>query len=182
MSRSAIPFAVDDISTLAKTLEKELAAAADPGHVQLLNMLARAAGYKNFQHMRAAAEAAGRLETPPPPPTPIDFATVERISRYFDFKGILIRWPGKASHREPCLWALWARIAPHRIYGEKEINAILTASHAFADYALLRREMFDRGMLWRTLDGRQYRRIEGKPPAMAEALIHALQKRLEVSS
>jgi hypothetical protein len=47
----------------------------------------------------------------------------------------------------------------------------------FGDPALLRREMFDRGMVWRTPDGREYRRIEDKPPALARALIRQLQAR-----
>jgi hypothetical protein len=180
MSKTAIPFAVDDVSALAKSLHSQLTQSPEsPGHVALLNMLARSAGFRNFQHLRAAAEAEDRLAAPTTALPPTDFALVEKIVRYFDDHGRLIRWPGKASHREPCLWVLWSRIVPRRSYREAEINAVLTENHRFGDYALLRREMFDRGMVNRTPDGREYRRIEARPSAEAAALIRILRERRE---
>lgn len=180
MSRTAIPFAVDDVSALAKSLNAQLESTPEkPGHLALLNMLARGAGYKNFQHLRSTAEAEGRLSaaTPQIPAAPVDYAKVEKIARYFDADGVLMRWPGKDSHRLICLWVLWSRIAPRRSYDEKAINALLNAHHRFGDHALLRRDMVDRGMLDRTRDGREYKRLEVKPPAEAVALIRALHAR-----
>ena len=56
MARSSLPFAVADTSALARSLRKEFETLGRrPGHVELLNMLARAAGYSNFQHLRARA-------------------------------------------------------------------------------------------------------------------------------
>jgi hypothetical protein len=172
MSRDAIPFAVGDISALAQSLKTQLdGAKGKPGHVLLLNMLARGAGFRNFQHLRASAEAEQRLAAPPPPAEPVDQAKLEKLARYFDRDGRLIRWPGKDSHRGTCLWVLWSHIEAKRVYREQEINALLRAHHLFGDHALLRRELFDRAMVTRTPDGREYRRIEARPPAEALALI-----------
>ena len=58
MTRTTLPFVANDVSTLARSLGRELAKAdAVPSHLQLLNMLARATGYQNFQHFRAQTEA-----------------------------------------------------------------------------------------------------------------------------
>lgn len=179
MSRTPMPFAASDISALARTLASEIGAHdGPPGHVAWLNILARAGGFKNFQHFRAQWEARERLDAPPPPPAaPVDMVRLARILRYFDAEGRLIRWPGKASHRPDCLWALWSRLPARAVMHEREVNARLNAEHLFADHALLRREMVDRGMMWRTLDGREYRRLELAPPGEAIELIRRLAAR-----
>lgn len=181
MSRELIPFETDDLSALARALEGELARAGSGpvGHVVMLNMLARATGYRNFQHLRAQQEARGRLENPAPktPAPPVDFRKVERLVRYFDEAGRLTRWPGKQSERVACLWVLWSRLPAREVLPEAEINRALQEAHLFGDHALLRREMVDLGMMARTPDGREYRRIEQAPPPDAKALIRALALR-----
>ena len=58
MTKTTLPFAAPDISGLAKTLSRELRALeTPPGHVQLLNILARAAGHRNYQAMKAQHDA-----------------------------------------------------------------------------------------------------------------------------
>ena len=178
MSRPSFPFAVDDVSALARGLERQLAEHdGPPGHVEMLNMLARAGGFRNFQHFRAQAEELDRLATPPVVPPPIDTARLERIARYFDGEGRLTRWPGKANHRTDCLWVMWSRLPARATMHEREVNERLNAEHLFGDHALIRRELVDRGMMWRTLDGREYRRIEQAPPAEAAALIRLMAER-----
>jgi hypothetical protein len=189
MSREIIPFYADDVSALARALKRELArhgeeTAADParrkapGHVELLNMLARATGFRNFQHMRAQVDARERLEHPPVSLEPaVDYVRVERLARYFDAVGRLTRWPGKHGDRLACLWVLWSRLEPRRVWSEAEINGALNAAHLFGDHALLRRELVDLGMVTRTADGREYRRVEQAPPAEAVALIRHLGQR-----
>src|SRR5688572_21927897 len=66
MPRSSVPLHADDISSFAKALSRQLSDAhgrtpRPPGHVELLNMLARAAGFRNFQSLRVR----------PPPPLPV---------------------------------------------------------------------------------------------------------------
>jgi hypothetical protein len=175
MNRSVFPFYAGDISALARSLHNQLSGCDHtPGHVELLNMLARAAGSRNFQHYRAQAIAEKRLLDPREVPTPVDFVELERLSRYFDANGRLIRWPTKFSHQEPCLWVLWSKVPPRKTLSEREMNELLIEHHRFEDPALLRREMKERRMVSRTLDGREYRRVERKPPSGAVALIRAL--------
>ena len=60
MSRLSLPFHAQDISALAKSLKGQIAATdRDPGHVELLNMLARSSGYRNFQHFGILMRMAG---------------------------------------------------------------------------------------------------------------------------
>lgn len=178
MSRDILPFIAPDVSALAKALNRELATAEGrPGHVQLLNMLARATGYRNFQHFRAAAMAEERLAEPLPSPEPVDFALVERVSGHFDAEGRLVRWPSRYGHQSLALWVLWSRLEAGTVYNEFEISVIIRNSHLFGDHALIRRAMIDVGLIVRTLDGREYRRIERKPPGEARALIRRVVAR-----
>ncbi len=172
MSKTVLPFVARDISALAKSLHRELdACEATPGHLQLLNMLTRSAGYANFQHFRAQLVAGERLARPPEPAPQVDYRAVERAARRFDAAGRLVSWPSKASQRMLCLWVMWSRLPAGRVMSESEVNQTLEAAHLFGDPALLRRMMVDDGMMERTRDCRRYRRLEARPPADAVALI-----------
>jgi hypothetical protein len=182
MSRTVFPLVVSDISVLARSLKQQLAASeAAPGHVELLNIIARSAGYRNFQHFRAQFDARDALENSPllaapaPEPEPVDYVRLKRVVRYFDAQGRLSRWPSKAGQREPCLWVIWSRLPSAMVFGEREIDRLLQANHLFGDHCLLRRELFERGLVSRTPDGREYRRIERKPPPDALELIRHLK-------
>jgi hypothetical protein len=175
MSRLQFPLAVSDISAFARSLNTQLAAGeAKPTHLELMNMLARSAGFRNFQHFRASHAARDRLDAPPAAPAAVDYEQVERIARYFDAHGRLMRWPSKESHRVPCLWVMWSRLPAGETLSEAQINDMLNGHHLFGDHALLRRELFDRDMVVRTPDGREYRRLEKKPPPEALSLIRHL--------
>jgi hypothetical protein len=178
MSRSIFPFYADDISSLARSLRNQLTGCDHtPGHVELLNMLSRAVGSRNFQHFRAQVIAEKRLLRREEAPGPIDYVELQRLSRYFDANGRWLRWPTKFRDQEPCLWVLWAKLPPRKTLSEREINSLLLADHRFEDPALLRREMAERKMVTRRLDGREYRRVERKPPPIALALIRLLSAR-----
>jgi hypothetical protein len=178
MSRTVFPFAVGDISALARRLNTEIGAReAKPGHLELLNMLARGAGFRNFQHFRAAATAEDRLEQLPAMPEVVDHARVEQAARHFDADGRLVRWPAKVSHQALCLWVLWSRLAPRQVFTEAQINKLLQALHLFGDYAILRRELFGYGLVSRTKDGREYRRVERQPPREAVELLRRVRRR-----
>src|SRR5262245_10564396 len=180
MTRSIFPFYASDISELARSLRNQLTACGDhtPGHVELLNMLARSVGSRNFQHFRAKMVAEKRLMRPSEALAPIDYDELQSLSRYFDANGRWIRWPTKFSHQEPCLWVMWAKLPPRKTLSEKEINETLLANHQFEDPALLRRELNERKMVTRTLDGRVYRLFERTPPQTALALIRFLRGNL----
>jgi hypothetical protein len=175
MSRSSLPFYANDISAVARSLNGQLSSCDHtPGHLELLNMLARSIGCRNYQHYRAQVVARESLAMPKQPARPVDYVELQRLIKYFDAAGRLIRWPSKFSHREPCLWVLWSKLPPKRALSEDEINQFLRTYHLFGDPALLRRELADAGMVKRTADCREYRRVEKRPPAEAVALIRLL--------
>jgi hypothetical protein len=178
MSRTLLPFHSDDISALARSLKGQLAnCESQPSRLELLNMLVRANGYRNFQHYRAQLAAQDRLESRPPAlePEPVDLVPVRRLLGMFDPEGKLARWPSKRSQQELCLWVIWSKLPARQVLTEKEINLLLNDNHLFGDHALLRRWLCDYGMMNRTRDGREYRRVEKRPPAGALELIRHLR-------
>lgn len=178
MSRPQFPLFVTDISAFARALHGQLAQGeGTPSHLELLNMLARSAGFRNFQHFRSSHTARERLEKPLPTPPDLDYEQLERMARYFDIQGRLTRWPTKEPHRVPCLWVMWSRLPAGEVLSEARVNEVLVAQHSFGDHALLRRELFERGLVTRTPDGREYRRIEQKPPPDALWLMRYLAQR-----
>lgn len=175
MSKELLPFCVDDVSALAKALRSRLLAnETTPGHVELLNCLAKSAGFRNFQHFRANAKAQDLLAAPAAPSDPVDFAKLRALIRLFDATGRLTVWPSRRGRQVLCLWVLWSAVPARQVFDEPGITRFLAALHLFGDPAMLRRELCDLGLLTRTPDCRQYRRVERKPPAEAVALIHHL--------
>lgn len=172
MTRTALPFTAPDISGLAKTLSREVRALdTPPGHVQMLNILARAAGHRNYQALKAQHDAGERLAGPPPAAQPVDHLTVERTARYFNNIGKLASWPSRVSQQRLCLWVIWSRLPAETELTERQVSERLKAEHLFGDHALLRRDMIDMGLLTRNRDGSVYRRSERPPPPEALALI-----------
>lgn len=146
MSKTLLPLRSPDISEFARTLRNQIAKSEQsPSHLELLNMLARSAGFRNFQHLRAQSEACAKLETPDPSPA-VDYVEVKNLLRFFDARERLLQWPAKASQRTPCLWVVWARIPARRPLTEDQLNRLLKTEHMFSDPALLRRELFDHHM------------------------------------
>ena len=178
MSRTTIPFQTEDLSNFARALRQQLGQCDHtPSHLELLNMLARSAGHRNFQSLRAQLAARDLLSHPRPPEPPVDYVLLRQLERYFDSNGCLQRWPGKFSHREPCLWVIWSKLPARESLSENAINRIIQAQHSFKDHALLRRLLCDHGMVERTADGREYRRVERHPTPEALALIRHLSER-----
>ncbi len=176
MSRTVFPLYAGDISAFARSLNNQITASEQPpSHLELLNMLARSAGYRNYQHLRAHAQAQDLLASPKP--APVDFEQVKQQLRYFDAKGRLMQWPGKFSQREPCLWVLWSRLPARKALNEQQVNQLLQANHLFGDPALLRRELCDHGCVIRTADCKEYRRKERQPPDNVRELLRQLEAR-----
>ncbi len=177
MSKTLLPLHVGDISAFARSLGSQLAdCGRTPGHVELLNMLARSSGHKNFQHLRASALQAMPPAPAQPLPEPVNPARLTRLARLFDSNGLLLRWPGKRGMEGSCLWVIWTRIPARQAFSETQLNELLNTLHSFGDHALLRRGLIDCGLMTRTADGREYRRVELKPTAEALALLARLGK------
>jgi hypothetical protein len=174
MSRTAVPLRVDDLSPFAKTLRQSLSGLeATPTHVELLNLLATAAGFANYQHLRADAEAADRLVAAAEPGPRADLSQVEKTARYFDETGVLSSWPSRFAHQTLSQWVFWSRIPRGETFDERGISALIKGWHAFGDHAIIRRAMVDAKMLERNQNGREYRRIERTPPPeLAPLLAH----------
>jgi hypothetical protein len=141
-------------------------------------MLARAAGYGNFQNLRATVVTAVNEELPAPQARMIeqepDRRLVERVGRCFDSTGRLMRWPSRRTDQITALWVLWSVFPSARNLSEPEVNAFLRDRHLFGDHALLRRELCDLGLLSRTPDGSVYRRIERPVPLNAATVARQL--------
>jgi hypothetical protein len=182
MSRTQIAFASADISALARSLKEQLTTLGEtPSHVQMLNMLAKSAGYRNFQHLKAEAEAApvatAEVVQRPAPADLVNEARVARALNYFGPGGRLASWPARTSHQELCLWVLWTRYPAREVMDERGISAWLNAHHDFGDPAILRRTMVTMSLVTRTQDGREYRRVERKPPPELGPLLARLNAR-----
>ena len=106
MPRTQIAFASADISALARSLREQLTGLGElPSHVAMLNMLAKAGGYRNFQHLKAEADAAPPVAaaTVPPPPTapPLDQQRVDRVAGHFGPTGKLLKRELKSLPKGP---------------------------------------------------------------------------------
>lgn len=178
MPRTAIPLEVADLSPFAKTLRKSLSDHDGvPSHVELLNLLAKAAGFQNYQHLRADAESSDRLAAAAEPGPRARLAQVEKAARYFDNQGVLMSWPARYADQILCLWVFWSRIPRGQSFTEIEISNLLRDWHEFGDHALIRRAMIDGKMLRRNVDGSEYRRLERAPPAELAPLLEHLAAR-----
>lgn len=75
------------------------------------------------------------------------------------------------------MWGVWTRVPARRVMSEPEINVALERAHTFGDAALLRRSLCDLGLMTRTPDGREYRRVEARPSPEALLLLSTLRSR-----
>lgn len=178
MPRTLVPYAATDISSVAKSLKSALherheAGKPPPSHLELLNLLARAAGVRNFQTLRA---------NPPAPPVGEEAApttahelspTARKALMQFDDAGRLVRLPNKFSVQQMTMWVMWTRFAQRRIYTEKEVNAILNTQHTFGDPATIRRELINMKLMGRESDCSRYWKEPRRPDADTRAFLRA---------
>ncbi len=164
-SPSPVSLQVADISLFCKHLRQYLAAAKTsepPGHLMLLNLVAKSAGFRNYQALRANATAA-HPNVPPALPlqAPRDADLPKAVARaltHFDTHGRMMRLPLQLSVRHIAMHGVWCRLPGKRDLTEAEVNGYIAESHTFQDNATLRREMVNMKLLWRTKDGRTYRK------------------------
>lgn len=183
MSRDLLPLVVPDASQFAKALGRSLhqrhdAGREPPGHVELLNLMARALGHRNLQSLKAAPPASPSLPHPVlaaedrPPPEPLT-ANARKALMQFDSRGRLMRWPVKFSVQRLAMWVLWTRFDGRRVYSEREVNEVLKAANAFGDHVTLRRELINHRLMSRKSDCTDYRKLPARPDAEVQALLRA---------
>jgi len=173
MVRQSTSLVVQDLSTFTRSLARSLAARpVVPGHVELQNLIARAAGYTNLQALKATPSAAPGLDTPPPLS-----ANARRALSQFDAQGRLVRWPTKFTIQRMAMWPLWTLFDAKRLYTEREVNAILRAANAFGDHVTLRRELVNHKLLARKADCSEYWKLAARPDEEIRSLLSAWRAR-----
>ena len=198
MTRTVVPYAAPDLSALARLLERALADhqithGRLPGHVEMMNLLARGAGRRNLQEYQAhvaqapAATApaatdawfdAPAIDAPAPEPVaglPALSAHAKKALEQFDALGRLERWPLKLSVQRLAMWVLWTRFDARRIYTEAQVNQVLKAWHLYGDHATLRRELVNHRLLTRKSDCSEYRKLTQDPDDEVRSLLQALR-------
>jgi len=178
MTRTVVPLVVPDLSGFTRALGRSLSEhqadkAALPSHQALLNLVARAAGHRNLQALRAAALATPRLAREPRPEAPPLNATVRKALMQFDGQGRLVRWPHKLSVQRLAMWVLWMQFDGRRVYTERQVNEVLKAWHTWGDHATLRRELVNHRLLARKSDCSEYRKLAVRADPDAQALMTA---------
>lgn len=185
--RDRVPLHCDDLSQFAKTLRQQLGEYLDkspgsaPSHVQLLNMLARAAGHRSVQALRAQAT----LTRVPAPAAPAEGAApastlgahATKALTQFDEHGRLARWPYKFTVQRLAMWGLWLRFDSGRTYTEREVNEILKAWTTYGDHVTPRRELVEMKLLGRKPDCSAYWKEPQRPTDEVRALLQALRAR-----
>ncbi len=78
------------------------------------------------------------------------------LKNHLDNEGRLTLWPSKRSLQLVALDYLASKFEAGKVYSEKDVNALLNQYHTFNDVALLRRELYERGLLNRAKDGSEY--------------------------
>ena len=182
MSRLPLALTVPDASLFARSLGQALktrhaAGSPPPGHVELLNLMARALGHRNLQSLRAGQppptlpKAPLAAEDQPAPPKLSDNA--RKALTQFDSRGRLLRWPTKFSVQKLAMWVLWTLFDGRRIYTEREVNEILKAANAFGDHVTLRRELINHQLMSRKSDCSEYRKLSPRPDDETRRLLQA---------
>jgi len=94
----------------------------------------------------------------------IDFT---ELQPYLDEQGRVKDWPSRRHRgrvRTLMLWYLASKFTPGITYTEKDVNQLLNQHHTFGDPALLRRELFETGLIQRKRDGSLYWLPPGEAP------------------
>ena len=169
MVRLSTSLVVQDLSSFTRSLARSLAIRpVAPGHVELQNLIARAAGYPNLQALKAAPPAVPKVDSPPPLS-----ANARRALSQFDAQGRLLRWPAKFTIQRMAMWPLWTLFDAKRIYTEREINTVLRSAHAFGDHVTLRRELVNHRLLARKSDCSAYWKLPARPDDEVRSLLSA---------
>ena len=130
MTKTPISLRVEDMTVFTRALSQQLGETS-PSHLALMNMIARAAGFQNVQHVRSSAASSKRLAKQD---TPViaDARSIEKTLKQFDSMGRLRQWPSKRSVQTLSLWALWSTLPASTHFNEPELNERLNAEHLFA--------------------------------------------------
>jgi hypothetical protein len=185
MSKELFAIHIPDVSAFARALgqalhQRHVDKPKPPGQVELLNLIARAQGQRNWQALRQAVRAAPSVAPPPPEPETVALSdNARKALQQFDKQGRLMRWPAKFSVQKLVMWVLWTRFDAKRIYTESEVNAVLKAANLFFDHVTLRRELINHRLMSRKSDCTDYRKLPARPDDETRALLTAWRARFK---
>jgi hypothetical protein len=183
MPKESLSLRVPDLSAFARGVAREWAERhatrpEPPGHVETLNLLARALGHRNVQALRASLQPVAAAEPEFDDDTPVPLSdNARKALAQFDTQGRLIRWPHKFTVQRMAMWVLWTNFEAKRHYTEKEVNAVLKAANAFSDHVTLRRELVNHQLLARKSDCSDYWKLPARPDDETRALLTAWRAR-----
>jgi hypothetical protein len=184
MSKTLFPFYSPDVSALAKSLcdlqqTRAETKSSPPTHLEMLNLLAKATGARNFQAWRAhTATAAPAPVQAGPAEQPIS-PQIEKALRVFDEQARMTRWPVARPIQRLCTWYMWSKFEKRRSYGEREVNALLSPWTTFQAHVTMRRELINDGLVTREIDGSNYQRVDCAPPPEARQFLKILSARVQ---
>jgi hypothetical protein len=184
ITKELVAFATPDVSSFARALTSEIANRIKPladqvekpkpiSHLTMLNCIARAGGFRNFQALRASSFQAPLAATSSVPTTLSPHAT--KALGHFDSRGRLQRWPVKLAVQRIALWGVWMQIQPKREYTEREITALLAQLNCFDDPVTLRRELINHKLMARKPDCSAYWKEPKRADDEALAFLKALR-------
>ena len=88
---------------------------------------------------------------------------LSELKNFLDGEGRLISYPSKHRLKMIALFYLASQFSPGARYTEKEVNQILKSWHTFGDWAMLRRDLYDKRFFGREPDGVYYWLEEPQP-------------------
>ncbi|GHU71731.1 hypothetical protein AGMMS49992_06270 [Clostridia bacterium] len=83
-------------------------------------------------------------------------STKASIAPFMDDDGRLKQYPARRGKQLIALDYLASKFENGKRYAEREVNELLNTWHTFGDWALLRRDLIDIGLLGRNADGSEY--------------------------
>lgn len=169
MSRDLIAMEIPDLSGFTTRLRKQLSEQPElPSHLVMLGIIARAAGFRNYQHLQSQADKTKPLSKQAR-------KNLDRALRVFDGGAKMIQWPAATAVQGLCLWAIWFDLERGAQLNEAQVNAAVKSRIEFVDYPLVRRSLIDHKLMTRKPDGSVYTRQSRTPPPEAVMLIKSLQ-------
>lgn len=178
MPKENISINIPDVSGFAKAIKKEIdQKSGNLSHVEILNIIARTSGHKNFQQLRQNSIT---------PQENIDFnediekaqKNLNKLKRYLNENFQVKTLPSKLSQQELIIYYIWEFIDENKVFSEIELNKYLNRFHTFGDSALLRRYMFEYGLLSRSKDCLDYKKLK---PEIPKPIIKIIEFAKEIS-
>jgi hypothetical protein len=81
---------------------------------------------------------------------------MKALQKLLNQAGQVTRWPSKPQEKTLVIEYLASKFSRAEDYSETDVNKVLKQWHTFSDWALLRRELFERGFLGRDKNGSSY--------------------------